>query len=285
MHGRRSRSSAIAPGGRGATQAGMAQKSPLHARIAFGLALFIPVFLAVSALGTKFGAWDFRVGLLVLTFVGGLALVAITALLAIVSLVLILRKPPRTGWPLALVALLIPLGFAGLGLSAAGNGRANPIHDVATDTADPPQFSPETLEARSAVDANGLNDYSVPLGELEMWEQADPALAAKSHAEVIADLYPDLRPVALETASPAEALEAVRAAMEDMGFVDIRVDETAGRVEGVAETFWFGFRDDVVARVADGEIDLRSVSRVGQSDLGANAERLRELSAAIAERL
>jgi uncharacterized protein (DUF1499 family) len=48
-------------------------------------------------------------------------------------------------------------------------------------------------------------------------------------------------------------------------------------VEGVAETFWFGFKDDVVARVGDSQIDFRSVSRVGVSDLGANAARIAEL--------
>ena len=262
----------------------MEKKTPLHARIAIALALFIPLYLAVSALGTKYGAWDWQTGLLALTFGGGLFLIAVTALLAIVSLILIVRKPPRTGWPLALIALLIPLGFTGLGLSAAGKGSANPIHDVATDTADPPQFSPNTLTARQDAGANPLNDYSVPLGELDMWREADPALAAQSHAEVIAERYPDLEPIAF-SGSTGEAVEAVRAAMEEMGLSEIETDIDAGRVEGVAETFWFGFKDDVVARISDGRIDLRSVSRVGQSDLGANAERLRTLRSAIADRL
>jgi len=262
----------------------MQKKAPLHARIALGLALFIPLYLAISALGTKYGLWDWQTGLLALTFGGGLLLIAGTALLALVSLILIVRKPARTGWPLALIALVVPLGFVGLGLSAAGKGSANPIHDVATDTADPPQFSPETLTARQKAGANPLNDYSVPLGELDMWRDADPALASKNHAEVIAKRYPDLEPVVF-SASPAEAVEAVRAAMEEIGLSAIEADIEAGRVEGVAETFWFGFRDDVVARIGNGRIDLRSVSRVGQSDLGANAERLRTLRSAIADRL
>jgi uncharacterized protein (DUF1499 family) len=45
----------------------------------------------------------------------------------------------------------------------------------------------------------------------------------------------------------------------------------------VAETFWYGFKDDVVVRVARGKIDFRSVSRVGLSDLGANAARIAKL--------
>jgi hypothetical protein len=50
-----------------------------------------------------------------------------------------------------------------------------------------------------------------------------------------------------------------------------------GVVEGVAESFWFGFKDDVVARVGPAQIDFRSVSRVGVSDLGANTARSVEL--------
>jgi uncharacterized protein (DUF1499 family) len=65
--------------------------------------------------------------------------------------------------------------------------------------------------------------------------------------------------------------------MGNMGLKDIRTDVEAGRVEGVAETFWFGFKDDVVARVGPAQIDFRSVSRVGQSDLGANTARIEEL--------
>jgi uncharacterized protein (DUF1499 family) len=65
--------------------------------------------------------------------------------------------------------------------------------------------------------------------------------------------------------------------MAAMGLTDIRADEATGTVEGVAETFWFGFKDDVVARVGDTQIDFRSVSRVGVSDIGANTARIIDL--------
>ena len=52
-----------------------------------------------------------------------------------------------------------------------------------------------------------------------------------------------------------------------------------GRLEATARTRWFGFRDDVVVRVrpdgAGSRVDVRSVSRVGRSDLGTNARRIR----------
>jgi uncharacterized protein (DUF1499 family) len=67
-----------------------------------------------------------------------------------------------------------------------------------------------------------------------------------------------------------------------MGLEVVHVDEQAGIVEATATTFWFGFKDDVVVRVrpaASGVgslVDVRSVSRVGVSDLGANARRIGE---------
>jgi fatty-acyl-CoA synthase len=104
-----------------------------------------------------------------------------------------------------------------------------------------------------------------------MWSESEPPLADRSHAQVIAAAYPDLAPLPLGSTSPAEASELVVSAMEEMGFDQVTADAETGRIEGVAETFWFGFKDDMVVRIADGAIDFRSVSRVGVSDLGANA--------------
>jgi uncharacterized protein (DUF1499 family) len=60
------------------------------------------------------------------------------------------------------------------------------------------------------------------------------------------------------------------------------VDTAAGRLEATARTPWFGFYDDVVVRVrAQGtgsRVDVRSVSRVGRSDVGMNAKRIREFT-------
>ena len=164
--------------------------------------------------------------------------------------------------------------------SARGTAANNPIHDVATDTADPPAFSAETLAAREAAGANPLSDYQTPLGQLELYEGAAPELAIKSQAQIITDRYAGLAPLPLAGASRADAVAAVAAAMGNMGFKDIRTDAATGTVEGVAETFLFGFKDDVVIRIVADEtggskLDIRSMSRVGKSDLGKNAERIR----------
>ena len=81
----------------------------------------------------------------------------------------------------------------------------------------------------------------------------------------------------LGNADTAVALKSITKAMREMGLTNVRLNKEANSVEGVAETFWYGFKDDVVVRVADGKIDFRSVSRVGLSDLGANAARIAKL--------
>jgi uncharacterized protein (DUF1499 family) len=56
-------------------------------------------------------------------------------------------------------------------------------------------------------------------------------------------------------------------------------DAALGRIEATATSRIFRFVDDVVIRVRDdgGEtvVDVRSRSRMGQSDLGANSARIR----------
>ena len=70
-----------------------------------------------------------------------------------------------------------------------------------------------------------------------------------------------------------------------LGWEIVSVSENEGRIEATATTFWFGFKDDVVIRVREDSggtrIDLRSVSRVGGGDLGANAARIRAFIDAI----
>ncbi|HEU0306092.1 MAG TPA: DUF1499 domain-containing protein, partial [Lysobacter sp.] len=64
----------------------------------------------------------------------------------------------------------------------------------------------------------------------------------------------------------------------DMGWELVAADATAGRIEATDTTLWFGFKDDIVVRVeAEGSgsrIDVRSLSRVGKSDVGTNAKRI-----------
>jgi len=260
---------------------------PWHSKLVLSLVIFLPIFFIVAALGTKIGLWSWVVGLVSLTIGAGPFLIGITAIAGLVSLIVGVIKKPRRKWVMAVGALgvVFPLAlFAGLA-STGGKAAANPIHDIATDTANPPAFSAQTMAARAESEANPLSDYQTPLGELEIYAGAAPELAIKSHAQIINDTYAELSPLPLGGASRADAVAAVAAAMGNMGLSDIRSDVEAGRVEGVAETFWYGFKDDVVARVGEAQIDFRSTSRVGQSDLGANSARIAELRELVAEQI
>ncbi|MEE4537766.1 MAG: DUF1499 domain-containing protein [Erythrobacter sp.] len=258
---------------------------PWHAKLVLALLILLPLFFAIAALGTKFGVWGWQFGLVTLTFSAGLWFAGILGVAALISLILALIKKPRRGVVIAIAAIgiIVPLAVVSVFASARSAAGNNPIHDVATDTSDPPQFSAATMNERRNAGANLLIDYTTPLGETELFAGAEPELAIRNHAQIINDNYSDLSPLPLGGASRADAVAAVAAAMGNMGLVQISTDAEAGRVEAVAESFWFGFKDDVVARIGEDEIDFRSVSRVGRSDLGANAERIAKLRERVAE--
>ena len=87
----------------------------------------------------------------------------------------------------------------------------------------------------------------------------------------------------------ARALEAAESAARAIGLEAVVAQPGKNLVEGTDVTFWYGYKDDVVVRVresgAGSIVDIRSKSRVGVSDLGANAKRVRALSEEIRRQL
>src|SRR5207302_9610810 len=83
--------------------------------------------------------------------------------------------------------------------------------------------------------------------------------------------YPDLEPLVLGV-PPSAAFTRARDAAEGMGWLIVAAEPAAGRLEATDSTLWFGFKDDIVVRIvpqgSGSRIDVRSVSRVGRSDLG-----------------
>jgi uncharacterized protein (DUF1499 family) len=90
--------------------------------------------------------------------------------------------------------------------------------------------------------------------------------------------YPDIQPLRLPV-PPTQAYPEALAAAQAMGWEIVSKDPAAGRFQAVDTTQWFGFKDDVTVRVtAEGtgsRVDVRSKSRVGKSDVGTNAKRIR----------
>jgi uncharacterized protein (DUF1499 family) len=261
-------------------------------RTALTLSLLLPFYFMVAALGVKFGLWDWRTGLGTLIVTWGPRLLIAALVLAAIALLGSLLRPPRRGVGAALVALLIPA--AGLGYMQYARSQTAaipPIHDVATNVEDPPIFSERVMQERQAGGANPVHPLTAPLSTIEAYK--GPRFADR-HARTVGDLgreaYPDVKP--LTTTATADRLFTVlREEAQDRGWTIVTDDPAGGRLEAVAETFWFGFKDDVAVRVRSGPapgqllVDARSTSRVGLSDMGANAARLRDYLADVAEEL
>lgn len=251
------------------------------ASLALALSLLLPVWFIVAALGVKFGLWPWRVGLGVLIVQWGPRLLIAAAAVAAIALIAVLIRRPRRGWQTAIIALLIPaLGFGYMGWVRSKSADIPPIHDVATDIIDPPTPSARLLALRGVDDANPVQDMTAPLTAAEAYQ--GPRFARfgdRSLGQVGHEAYPAVRTLNV-AAPPATAFAAARKAASDMGWTVVSEDELSGRIEATAETFWFGFKDDVIIQVrpaAEGggsRIDARSISRVGLSDLGANANRI-----------
>lgn len=161
---------------------------------------------------------------------------------------------------IAIVISVVPL--VAMGPPLAKGRSVPPIHDISTDVAVPPTFD-VVVNLRSKA----MNDLDYGS------EQGSATALAKLQQEA----YPEI--TTLNSAlSASEAVAQAAVILAQQGLEVVNVDVENGRVEAVATTYWFGFKDDLVVRIeptpTGSKIDVRSVSRVGQSDLGANAARI-----------
>jgi len=155
------------------------------------------------------------------------------------------------------------------------DARANPIHDLTTDVDNPPAIvAAAGLERSNPAEYGGSSEYKSTGKSVIKWQQ---------------ELYPDIKPQVFAPA-PNTVFAAARATAEDMGFNVLDTNENNGVIEAAYTSPWFGFIDDVIIRVSPADnggsrVDMRSKSRVGGSDLGANARRIRQYQAKLAGRL
>jgi len=225
------------------------------ARIPLVLAIFGSLLLLLAGPGTRLDLWEFGTGFQLLRWAAYTGLAA--AALALVML--LLPRIRRRGLASLVVALVLGLGVAFVPWSGVRQARSlPPIHDISTDTKRPPEFV-AVLPLRA--DAPNPAEY----GGAEIAEQQIGA-------------YPDLQTHRMD-AAPAQAFERAQEAARGLGWEIVSADPVAGRIEATDTTFWFGFKDDVVIRIepdaAGSRVDVRSLSRVGGSDVGANAARIR----------
>jgi uncharacterized protein (DUF1499 family) len=214
------------------------------------------LMLLLAGPGVRLGLWSIHTGFDLLRWAAYLGLAAFAV--ALVQL-LVPRWRGQRAW---MLGLALVLGAVAAGVPWYWRRLADkvpPIHDISTDTSDPPVFV-AVLPLRA--DAPNPAAYG------------GPELAAEQ-----ARGYPDIHPLTLPATPPGAAFARARDAAREAGWTIVAADSAAGRVEATATTAWFGFKDDVVVRIRpEGQgsrVDVRSVSRVGGSDVGTNARRIR----------
>lgn len=226
----------------------------------------------VSAAGSGAELWTFRIGFTILRYAFYAAIAG--GVLAIIAFVMARRSGARTG-RLNLVALVIAASFVAYLMSHVATARSVPaIHDATTDLVDVPQFATLTVRTDNLEDIP--DDGRPELAAL------DPENRWKA---IHRDAYGDLRAIRLPQ-PPAVVVQRAEALVRESGWEIARVDREAGIVEATATTLFFRFKDDVVVRVRPDParpggsiVDMRSISRVGGSDIGVNAARIREFLA------
>jgi uncharacterized protein (DUF1499 family) len=224
-------------------------------RIGVVLSLIGGGLLLAGPVGTRLGLWPFLIGFLML---------ALSLLLALTGASLSLVGGLRTGqWAMAAAGIIIGLAVVSVPSAVILSARDKPpIHDITTDMDNPPAF---------------VTILPLRAGAANPPEYGGSEVAAQQQRA-----YPDIQPVVLR-ASSTEAFDRALSAVREMGWEVVASDREAGRIEAVDTTFWFGFKDDVVIRVAENapgggtRVDVRSKSRVGVGDVGTNARRIRQL--------
>jgi len=238
--------------------------------LGFGLAVIAFVLLAVAPLGWHEGWWHFSVAFFSLIQYSAYT-AAGAAVVSLIGVVAALVTGNRRSLVLGAIGLIAGAVLAYLPWSYWHLTQVLPrMHDVTTDTDNPPAFSAAVLAARTAEPGAAPGTYEGP-----------------EVAKLQKQGYPDIAPI-LTALPAAAAFERALDTAKALGWTI--VDETLadGMIDAAQTSTWFHFTDDIAIRVAartDGQpgsrIDIRSMSRQGRHDFGVNAKRVRGFIAAL----
>ena len=228
---------------------------PRFATLGFVVAVLAGLAELLAGFGYQWGWWHYQTGFTILRSAAPTALGA--------ALVALIGCFATRGHRVKLIAGLvgIAIGVAAFALPYSvqlSRPRGLPsINDITTDTADPPKF--------------------VALIPLRKGATTSPDYGGDEVAEVQRRAYPNIAPIDRNVA-PNIAFEMCLEAAQALGWEVVTMVPPEGRIEAVATSWLFGFKDDVVIRITprDGgsRIDIRSKSRLGRNDYGANARRI-----------
>lgn len=243
-----------------------------RARRAASLTVAALALAAIAVAGVVLAGPTHRLGLLGARW--ALGLFAIAALLGLTAAVV-------AAWSIGLALI------AGAWRSVAGAGLALLVALAAT--------APLLIMVRTAASVPVIHDITTDTESPPPWVALQPARTASENGTAYGGIavasqqkraYRDLASLALPL-PPDRAFARVEAAARALGWRIVASAPAEGRLEATDTTLWFGFTDDIVVRVRSvpqgSRIDVRSASRVGRSDLGTNARRVRSFLAAVAK--
>lgn len=231
-----------------------------------GLAsIALALALAAAGPGARFGIWDYGTGLTIIRELARPLIIAAGVSAAGFVLSLFISRPLA---PIMLLATLAAGAAAMTPIKMKELVESNPfIHDVTTDFENPPEIVVAAKFSRKNP-PEYLGDAPAPRSEMTV-------------AEAQRQAFPDIGPVIVD-AGVKETAEKARRIVEAMKMKVLQEGptQTGWTIEAAYTSFWFGFIDDFVVRLTAQEdgttrVDVRSQSRVGGSDLGANAKRVR----------
>ena len=242
----------------------MDRLATISGAVGFWLSLLGVVGIILSPLGFRFGLWD--AGFALRKVLSGATVSGVIGfVLCLFAIAIAKFTGARFDLSRALVGLVIGGIFAGYVLLQLKTVKSLPmIHDITTDTANPPTFV-ALADARKAA-PNGIE-----------YKGAEIASQQKQ-------AYPDIAPH-VSALPPAQLFAKAEGAARAAGWEIVAADAQAGRIEAMATTLLYAFKDDIVIRItpkySGSQLDMRSMSRVGVSDVGVNAKRIREFFVAL----
>lgn len=227
-------------------------------RIALYLALFVVFAFLLAGPGSRLAWWDFRTGFAILRF--GFYGAVFALILWVIGIYLERRNRSWKTLLKQVPTLLVILTLIFIPLSLIRSAKMLPrIHDITTDFENPPSFN-AILPLRK--DSPNTAEYGGT--EVSILQQK---------------AYPDIKPLFLSI-SPDQVFKLALGRAKELNWQIVNADSSERRIEATDTTFWFGFKDDIVIRITPSpqggsRVDLRSVSRIGLSDVGTNARRIR----------
>ncbi|WP_340106184.1 DUF1499 domain-containing protein [Rhodohalobacter sp. 8-1] len=223
----------------------------------FYLSLICALVFVMSGYGYQWGIWGLGTGFTLLRY-GAYAAIGLAVIQT--TFFFFMKDSGISAKAMILTGFLVTLLISATAIYWQYQARSvPPIHDITTDTQAPPEF--------------------VAIDRLREDAPNPPEYAGEETAEQQLEAYPDIQPLVL-SAPVQEVIDEIVTLISNRGWEIVSINRKEGRVEATEKLAWFGFKDDVVFRVssANGEtrVDMRSKSRIGRSDVGVNAERIRE---------